>query len=81
VRQDNSVPYRFDGMGPTNSQELSVLADSRGTFGPERPDGNHCSSIARKRLGREYSVQPSCMVSPKGPKIGIDSGPFAMKHL
>ena len=41
---------------------------------------NHCSIMLLNRRGLEYSTEPSWATSPNGPKIGMDSGPLALKH-
>jgi hypothetical protein len=62
------------------SERPSALMNAGHSGQRERIVRSHCSNIARNRLGREYSTQPSCWVSPNGPNNGMTSGPFATKQ-
>ena len=80
----NSSIYRGSGLtealGVTRTVDPSeeMVAGQSGQIA--RMAVNHWSSMARNRRGRLYSIHPSWLANPNSPKIGIDSGPFALKQ-
>jgi len=61
-----------------NSPSAEICAGQSGQM--SRMVLSHCFSLAVNLRAQEYSIEPSWRASPNGPKTGMNSGPFAVKH-